>query len=391
MSHKRSFAYMRHDELEIKLELDSQKLSALENGPLYTIKEHGWSGVDEALYAVGQTVLGRRNKSKQYLTNQIDRTKHRLRELLPQDGIYGRVRQREGRPRHRTLKTLREDFRHERIRGMRDAGEDLYPSEKVKHAGKSIDTYLTSALEGLGAVGRAIGNNKLWATTVLLASLASFSGYNWFNSSGIYQDIAVRYEQSHEVGPRARPLKRDIPDEMIIADIKLVHTDKIEITVSDDDGGSTTFTIPEKLSNPQGARINIRNIQGILQDNLSNIVIDSFQSLNENDKRRLRGFRDSAGMTFEQTDASLAMATNQQVSYPNQIGMLSSGNGMVQQAVDTLESYMDPSIVEKEDSAHFKMSIWKWLALGSAGLAGLFGFNALKNGHSGRIRRRYRY
>ena len=124
---------------------------------------------------------------------------------------------------------------------------------------------------------------------------------------------------------------------------------------------------------------------------MNNNAINSFEYVSGVDKRRLRDYRDTADARFRQTDASLELAFDTKITYTRQIGMINGANGIVQHSVKTLESYMDPAVVDKENKAHSIMSMWKWLTIGSGGIGLLFGFNAAKNHRRVSYRRRYRY
>ena len=382
---------MSIDELCVKKEFDQYRMNILQNPILQPIKNYGLKGLDESIYALAHRMIpGWTRKKISYYDDQIQRTDSEIASR-PNEQVSDEYKQilsvKPNPATFNVLGTERRNLRLQRLAAMKDEGNFLYGSEKFRYSKnvvKDIATAPLGLLDIFGKAGESIRRNILWLATGALVVAIGYSGNHWFRQSKIYDGVAQEYIQSHEVGPNALPLKRAIPDQLVWCGINLVHTPKVEFEIDDN-----TITIPEKRSDPFAGRLNILAMEAILANNLSDIVVRSFQTVSDNDKSQLVVLRNSAMSSFNTADMMLIGQSDGSQTYGVEISMAGIGNTQVQNAVDILESYMDPVIVEKENKEHQQLSFWKWLSIGEIVGAGILGASAYRSARNRRWRSEY--
>lgn len=392
MSHNRSFNNMSIDELCIKNEYDKYRLQAIEGPIMKPFKDYGMKGFDESLYVLAHKIIpGLKKLRASYFMDQIKKNGQELftRDYTsPSERVKKIVQTKINPATFNVLKSERENLRLERIESIKETGNPLYLSEKIRYAKKSIKDSVNNGIEKttkyLGSAGQLIRDNAIWITTGLMLAVTGFTGNHWVNQSKIYSKVAEKYVLSHEVGGCSLPLKRDIPEQVAYCTINLTYTPEIEFEIND-----TKVEFPEKQSSPQAARISIHSIEGTLNDNLSDWNISSFKSVRQDDKKKLALIRNAAMNDFYSADYSLRFQFDPEKTYGYEIGLVISGNSKVQKAVGILESYMDHDIVEKENTEYTKLSIWKWSTIVGAVLTGIIGSAAYRSSRNNRWRRKY--
>ena len=379
---------MSNDELLIKRSFDEYRLNTLKTGVMSSVKDYGIHGIDEALFCLGYRLIGKRKDKLGYYEQQIkladleienrgdispSELTRKLREYTPNPATFN------------VFSAERKRLKHQRIAAEVAAGEMSSMYDKSIYAKEKIRTSLESFLSQFGAIGENIKENIVLYASIPLVIAGSYGAFSWASAKKAYKPIAIEYIASSPVGKPSLAIKRDVPAEKNWAIFNLTHTPKVTIKVKD-----SNIDIPEKYSNPQLARLNVRNMAQILNTEVSNNVLDKNKNVFwGNDLEKIASLRDNATNVLERTDASLMFATDGTISYPVQIGTVSAANYTSQEIVKILESYMDKKIVKKENQAYSKKAFWKWFTyiLGGAGILGLA--NGIKNYESTSQRRRY--
>jgi hypothetical protein len=370
---------MSTDELYVKKAFDEYRLKSLEEGIVRPIKAYGFDGLDESIFVLKNSLLpGARAKAANYYKGQVEIIERELKKRPSEEvsASYKKILDVNINPAtFNVLKEEREKLRIQRIMDMGYQGEQLYPSERFRRSRQNIEDTVSSGLSIFGRAGEYFRRNRLWFSTAAFLIMTPITIQQYVEKLDVYNEVASEYVQSHEVGPNARALKRDIPSQLENVVLNLTHTSEVSIELDED----TEFTIPEKLSDPQAARINIHTMGQILKQNISPEVTNSYKTVFDEDKRQILAHGAAANSRFESAYNSLAFASNPHVSYPVEMGITIMGNSEVQKAVSVMEKYMPKGIIEEENSAHTDMTIWKWLARISGGLTVLFGVNAYRN------------
>ena len=386
MSYERSFHYMDLDELVLKKRFDEYRLETLNAGVVAPLRKWGFGGLDEAWYALTRKVVS--SKTRSYLEEQIALAEAEL-EHREKSGLSTKVEHLiEIEPNPATFFTFRDErevLRKQRLKKMEAAGEQLYPREYFALVAQLTAETAESVANSFGAFGTWTSRNFLTLSCVGAFSCSGFTGYKYLCYAEVYKGVAEEYRESHQVGPYALPLKRDIPDEVILVGVNLTYTPPVTITTK-----NSTIHVPEKRSSPSLAMIEINRIDDTLKENLSDAEIGSFEGFTDQEKHRLAAYRDDAHDNFVMAYASLVGEWNTGISYPHEIALVVSGNDYVQNAVGVLESHMDKKIVTKENNAYDQMSLWKWLTIGLGLVGGVLGYSAFKNAeHRSRYDRYY--
>ncbi len=386
MSSERSFPLMTLDEVIVKRIWDKYRLQTLQDGFFGSLWKHGIGGIDEALYALCHPPLYRGEKIA-YLERQIeldDEAIENKQGLSPSDRTRHITETPVNPATFFTLREERKQLRLERLKRMEAEGEKLRPAEYVALSWKLANEFVDSVAASLGAFGLALRNNWMLITAGASFTSALYTGYQWVGFAEVYNGVAQEYRESHQVGPYALPVKREIPETLTYVVLNLTHTDQITIGSGDDQ-----VTIPEKHSDPRAAYFQINHMDDVLKGNLGDIVLRSFEGFSDREYYQLAAYRDNAHDNFMAASISLIGEYNTSISYPTQLALAVSGNAAAQNAVGILESHMDKHIVEKENLAYDEMSFWKWFTIGLCGVGGIMVYSSFRNSQHRSSRSRY--
>jgi hypothetical protein len=395
MSYGRSFPRMSIDELVIKRANDEHRLQVLEEGPMAQFRKHGVMGYGDAWYALRHSVPSNERWEKmEYLRDQIEQDDRELETRTGErpSAFYQRILDTElNSATGLTLRQVRRGLRHERIAhdhadpdfddNIRWRREGIgLAAQAVIGVGDSIADSFHYVTDAAGRAGAAVSGfvdtcGREWRAvgTVGFLALSAYCGYHWLAADKVYQPIAQAYEESHEVGQHALPLKREVAELNTLVTLNCLHTDEMTISIDDDE-----ITIPEKLSNPTAAVNNIRQMDRLVMEHLGDGTLHSLEEVTGSDRKSLAHHRTAALAHFDSAANLLSFAVSRHESYLAEASVASSGNDEVQGAVHIFEGYMDPKVVEEENKAHAVMAGWKYATWGSLGGFGIFLFNLVR-------------
>ena len=236
---------MNIDELHAIVLYDGYKAGLLRDNH---VKEHvskwGIGGLDEASYVathrLGDALVEDFASSRLgYLERQISLAEDeiaRRSDEKPSEYVQHLIEVGPNPASMFTFRNLRKELRSKRIKEMRDnEGVKLRPlTEGLAYITQTVSEAADSVADTFGSIGRTLRNN--WMAVGLAASIlgGGYTGVRWIAQDAVYQPIAEEYRESHEVGPSAYILKRDIPEKNLVVAIQLFHTPEIAIPVGED-------------------------------------------------------------------------------------------------------------------------------------------------------------
>ena len=379
---------MHIDELVIKREFDQLRLDILD-GNIDPKSEFGFVGaLDELAYKGWTKVTGRASKKRDYFQDQIEWVNHELERRLergerPSEEVSQIVAQPYNEATFYVLSNFRENFRKNRIKDMNQDGEKLFASEAVRLGQKKVSDFNNAVHQTISNINYELGefadnvrNNSLYVVALGLTVAGLWFGSKWMQAEKVYAQTAQKYVNSIVYGRDTLAVKRDIPELLTVAGLKLVYIPPNECDSGDDDCIAT----PEIRADPEGAAIYVLQANQKLGSHLSSANVESWNEiLSQAERERIYGARDRSSGTMTRVYIQLASRTSEEdeeYTHTGAQGDLIYAAQSLQDAVGILESHMDKGIVDQENKDYEDKTMKMLLTLGSFGGAGLAAYNA---------------